>query len=179
MQQLLTRKNIIWMVVLITTAWLTWQTYQQEHEMSVVNPVRTVARGENGGGTVKAGDSAAKPMTDSIELVSRVKETKPYFNLFAVSAKKINRTEVNVENASLPVAPTLPFKYLGAVTEMNQTKVILEYQGEVLAVKVGDSLGVNYKLVSINKVANTKELLFLFSPMNITQTMVVSDVSEH
>ena len=78
----------------------------------------------------------------------------------------------------MPVAPVLPFKYLGAVTEMNETKVILEHHGDVVAMKVGDNFGVNYKLLSINKVANNAELVFLFLPMNITQTMVVSDVSE-
>lgn len=178
MQQFLTRKNIIWMVVLASTAWLTWQTYQQEHDMSAINPVRAVLKVKNSGDTIKATDSDAKLNADNFELMSRVKETKPYFNLFAVPEKKIDRAVPNIETVSAPVAPALPFKYLGAVTEMNQTKVILEYQGEVLAVVAGDSLGVNYKLVSINKVASNSEFLFLFLPMNIMQTMVVSNVSE-
>jgi len=177
MLQVLTRKNIIWMVALAVTAWLTWQTYQQEHEMSVVNPVRAVVRGENVGGIVKTANLDEKSMTDSFELVPRVKDAKPYFNLFAAPARKIEEPAVNFEPV-VPVAPVLPFKYLGAVTEMNETKVILEHHGDVVAVKVGDNFGVNYKLLSINKVANNAELVFLFLPMNITQTMVVSDVSE-
>ncbi len=178
MQQMVTRKNIIWTIVLMTTAWLTWQTYQQEAEVSVVEPVRTPVSAEGYRGSVMR-NLSAKVTTGSLALALRVKETGPYFNLFSVPVKKIEKSAIKVEKAPAPTAPALPFKYLGAVTEMNQTKVILDNQGEVLAVKVGDSLGVNYKLISINKVANSTELLFLFSPMNITQTMVVRDVSAH
>lgn len=178
MQQMLTRKNIIWMIVLMVTAWLTWQTYQQDTEMSVAEPVRALVRAESNR-SPEMGNAGAKSMADSFELALRIKESKPYFNLFAVHIKKADKPAVNFEKAPVPSAPALPFKYLGAVTEMSQTRVILDYQGEVLAVKAGDDLGTNYKLVSVNKVANSTELLFLFLPMNITQTMVVRDVSEH
>lgn len=178
MQQMLTRKNIIWMIVITVTAWLTWQTYQQEQGVSVAEPVRAPVRTESYRGSV-IGNIDAKAMTGSFELTLRVKETKPYFNLFSVPIKKIEKPAVNIEKMPVPTTPALPFKYIGVVTEVDQTKVILDYQGEVLAVKAGDNLGTNYKLVSINKAANSTELLFLFLPMNITQTMVVRDVSEH
>ena len=180
MQQVMTRKNAIWFAVATVTAWLTWQTYQQDADVAVVNSVRAVARPENTGRTAKRSASADKKLKpDGFYLEPRLKETQPYFNLFTVPVQRKQKSADHAEKPEAPIAPALPFKYMGAVTEENQTRLILDYQGEVLAVKAGDNLNVNYKLISINKVANSTELLFLYLPMNITQTMVVRDVSEH
>lgn len=181
MQQVMTRKNAIWFAVATVTAWLTWQTYQQEADVAVVNSVRAVARPENTDRAAKRSAIAVNKLKpDGFYLEPRrLKETQSYFNLFAVPAQHTQKDVAHAEKPAAPVAPALPFKYMGAVTEENQTRLILDYQGEVLAVKAGDNLNVNYKLISINKVANSTELLFLYLPMNITQTMVVRDVSEH
>lgn len=188
MQKMLTRKNVIWTLVLLLTTWLTWQTYQQNAEVPVVSSVRVVRPMQAGSFSNRDfinGGSATKPVADAKSVSGlfvtepRVKASKPFFNLFAIPAKQLEKVAAHAEKPAAPVAPALPFKYMGSVTEMNQTKVILDDGGEVLAVKVGDSLGVSYKLVSMNKVANSTELLFLYLPMNITQTMVVKDVSEH
>lgn len=180
MQQVMTRKNAIWFAVATVTAWLTWQTYQQEADVAVVNSVRAVARPENTDRAAKRSAIAVNKLKpDGFYLEPRLKETQSFFNLFAVPAQRRQEIVAHIETPTAAVAPALPFKYLGAVTEENNTRVILDDRGEILAVKVGDSLGVNYKLLSINKVANSTELLFLYLPMNITQTMVVRDVSEH
>lgn len=178
MQKLMTKKIMVWAALMSVTAWLTWQTYQQEATVAVVNSVRTEARPVNVGRAANA-NIVNKPTTNGFHLEPRLKETQSFFNLFAVPAQRIQKVAAQTEKPALPIAPALPFKYMGAVTEENQTRLILDYQGEVLAVKAGDNLNVNYKLISINKVANSTELLFLYLPMNITQTMVVRDVSEH
>lgn len=183
MQPMLTRKNVIWTLALLLTLWLTWQTYQQDIEAPEDSAVRAVVRSESVGSFTN-GATRALPTTDSLNeegltLNVRARAMQPFFNLFAIPAKHKDSVAASVEKPVAPAAPELPFKYMGAVTELNQTRVILDYQGEVLAVKAGDGLGVSYRLVAINKMANSKELVFAYLPMNITQTMVVSDVSEH
>jgi len=188
MQKMLTKKNVIWTLVMLLTAWLTWQTYQQDVETPAVSSVRAVRpvqvsgfanRDFTHGESVAKLRSDTKTVSDLFVIESRVKARKPFFNLFAIPANRFGKATTHAEKPAAPVAPALRFKYMGSVTEMNQTKVILDDGGEVLAVKVGDSLGEAYKLVSINKVSNSTELLFLYLPMNITQIMVVKDVSEH
>jgi hypothetical protein len=177
MQQILTRRSATWLVAILVTAWLTWQAYQGDSAVVAVNSVPAVAK------LMKTEISASSNLSnelisDGFALEQRTKATKAYFNLFATPAAPIQKINVLVIKPPTPVAPALPYKYMGTVTSENQTRVILLNLDEVLAVKVGDNIGLSYKLISINRVANSTELLFLYLPLNIAQTMVVRDVPE-
>jgi hypothetical protein len=170
MQQILNLKNLVWMIVILTTSWLTWKTYQQESSFSAVNTVRTIPN-------LESASRKVMPEYESFKLAVRVKERLSFINLFMIPAKKLE--PVVTEKIEVPAAPALSFKYMGLVTEENHVRVILDNQNEIFVVSVGDNIGANYKLISINKVANNTELSFLYFPMNITQKMVVRNESEH
>jgi hypothetical protein len=164
MQPILNRRNTVWIIVILTTAFLTWKTYQQESGFRAVNPVRTITH-------IESGSRKVMPDYESFKLAGRVKEKMPFFNLFSIPAKKLEKgTTAKIE---IPAAPALLLKYMGSVTEENHLRVILDNQGEIFVANVGDNIGVNYKLISINRIANNTELSFLYLPMNITQKMVV------
>lgn len=69
-----------------------------------------------------------------------------------------------------PVAPALPFTYLGRMVEEDNTVLFLSNQDQSYSVKVNSVLDKNYRVDSIN---NT-EVVFTYLPLNIQQTLSFS-----
>lgn len=71
--------------------------------------------------------------------------------------------------ATLPVAPALPFRVLGRYQEDNQWAVFLQHIDQNLVVRVGDTVGGQYKVERLE--GSTLTLRYL--PLNQTQQLDV------
>ena len=69
-----------------------------------------------------------------------------------------------------PVAPSLPFTFLGRMVEEDSTVLFLSKADQSYSVKVNSVLDKNYRVDSIN---NT-EVVFTYLPLNIQQTLSFS-----
>jgi hypothetical protein len=74
---------------------------------------------------------------------------------------------LQVEAPPAPQAPPLPFRYLGRYLEADQTTIFLAHNDQNLALKVGETFAINYKLDEVK--ANA--LIFTFLPLNQKQNM--------
>jgi hypothetical protein len=74
---------------------------------------------------------------------------------------------VLVEVSPTPQAPPLPFRYLGRYVEADQTIVFLAHNDQNLALKVGETFSINYKLDEIK----TNALTFTYLPLNAKQSL--------
>ncbi|OHC71260.1 MAG: hypothetical protein A2045_01940 [Rhodocyclales bacterium GWA2_65_20] len=71
-----------------------------------------------------------------------------------------------------PQAPPLPFSFLGRIAEPGKKIAFMLSDGtRVLVVRVGDSIGENYRL---EKYENG-QLLFRYRPMNVSQALAIGD----
>lgn len=69
-----------------------------------------------------------------------------------------------------PVAPALPFTYLGRMVEENNTVLFLSKQDQSYSVKVAGIIDKNYRVESIND----DQVVFTYLPLNIQQTLSIS-----
>lgn len=147
------------------TLWLTWQTHHQETQS--VKPIMAMYK-------TKSIITDQGTQLDDYTLASRSLPNENINDVFSVPKKTIVKKH-DINQPAKPTPPPLPFKYLGLVEESSINKLILDYQGNVLALKEGDTVGQTYKLSAVTKIGNSIQLQFLYLPMNITQLMVVSD----
>ena len=66
-----------------------------------------------------------------------------------------------------PVAPALPFTYLGRMVEASNTVLFLSKQDQSYSVKVAAILDKNYRVESINE----DQAVFTYLPLNVQQTL--------
>jgi hypothetical protein len=73
-----------------------------------------------------------------------------------------------------PVAPPLPFVYIGKMLEeYNNSTVFLERQHRILVVREGDAIDANYRVDEIKPPMMTLSYL----PLNIKQTMQIGEAN--
>jgi hypothetical protein len=72
-----------------------------------------------------------------------------------------------------PQAPALPFKYFGRWRDGDSQVILLEMNGEVLAVKQGDQLLERYQVTQITEGPQGITLTFLYQPLQQTQHLFV------
>lgn len=68
-----------------------------------------------------------------------------------------------------PVAPPLPFQYLGKVVEDGQVRVFLARQGRYLIAGNGDAIDGTYRVEEIGG----GRMTFLYQPLNERQTLAI------
>lgn len=67
-----------------------------------------------------------------------------------------------------PVAPPLPFKYLGQITEEGETpQVFLEYAGRQIHPRMGETINGTYRIEAITDV----NIQFVYLPLNEAQIL--------
>ena len=66
-----------------------------------------------------------------------------------------------------PVAPALPFTYLGRMVENDNTVLFLSKQDQSYSVKIAGIVDKNYRVESIND----DQVVFTYLPLNIQQTL--------
>jgi hypothetical protein len=159
----------MWVIALSVTIWLAWTAPKKNGSVVEISDRRlnetTATKNIIPDSNQALSDFQLSPRTAAIDVIA---------NVFSAPTKIVQRAPVATTRTALP-PPPLPFEFVGFVEEQNQTKVILENQGEVVAIKPGDSIGGLYRLISINKLGSNAQLKFLFIPKNLTQTMVVNN----
>lgn len=108
---------------------------------------------------------AANTPPAKFKLAHRLPITEAITDLFAAPSSV---TQESSEPAA-QTAPPLPFAYIGKMVENGQAKVFLQ-EGETLyGIKLGEKLGTNYQVTSINN----DQIKFLYLPLKITQIMSI------
>ena len=170
----LTKRNGLWALALVVTLWLTWQTHQEEQagsestiEAASLLPIKYSV------------STSAQPSTaqEDFSLTPRETGADDNINLFTTPQKATEvRAKVAQGKPLKPIAPPLPFTFIGMLQEQGINKLIVNYSDDVAVLKVGDMLG-GYQLTSANKIGGSMQFQFLYMPMKITQTMVVNDAN--
>jgi hypothetical protein len=158
----MTRKNILLFGALLVTLWLTWRTHEQEQTIALAAPTRELP-------AKAAPNMALQPE----QLVLSAREIAPsQVNLFDAPVVPVQapRKQV-VYKAPPPVAPPLPFKYLGRMQAGAGNGVMLDVQGEVTPIQQGDMLLGQYKVQSITEAGTSLQIQFLYLPLNQIQTL--------
>lgn len=110
-----------------------------------------------------------KPVRIEIEKLSRMPPSTGSMDLFApkswIPPKAAARERA--QPAPVPVAPPLPFEYIGQMEGKDGLIASLARDGEVLFVKAGDQIGGDYRLESMSPDA----LTFVYLPLDERQTL--------
>lgn len=125
--------------------------------------------------------SVIEPQLPALRLdkLARVEVSEPELDPFAgkswyVPPSQPLPVEPVVSTPALPVAPPLPFRYMGRMLEENGHMVIYLTQGaHVYSVSEGDMLEGNYRLERIE----SSQLVLTYLPMNISQVLNMNGVS--
>ena len=160
----MTRSNYILISVLLITLWLTWTSYKQEKSIEVSLPTRELPLNS----IVNASGLAASitPLT-----LGERKIVPSLTNLFEPPVV-LPQVEHKAKFKALPpVAPALPFAYLGRIQTRAGNDVMLDVRGEVTHIQQGDILLGQYKVQAINENVAGLQLQFLYLPLNQIQTL--------
>jgi len=112
---------------------------------------------------------ADKPVRLQIEKLARVPASSAGTDLFAAKSWAPRKVAVRPREqpAPAPVAPPLPFEYVGQMEGRDGLVASLVRDGEVLFVKAGDAIGSDYRLESVAP----DVLTFVYLPLDERQTL--------
>ena len=177
----MTRQSIlIWAALLITLA-LSWHTYQQEQAQKlgkqVVLPTRVLSQ-QQAQQTAQQQFSAsiinnAQPLQLSLR-----QSVQSQIDLFAVPKKAIQVAAAkkiqSPFKAPPPMAPPLPFQYLGRINTGDSKGVLLNINNEVTPIQTGDILLGQYLVQAITESETGVQVQFLYQPLQQVQTLTAS-----
>jgi hypothetical protein len=105
---------------------------------------------------------------DGIDLsrLNRGEATTPQTDLFARRNFAPEKQQVVTNNVQKPVAPPLPFKYFGRLTENGKTDVFVMRGEDLLAVAAGETLG-EYRVDAVSE----SSISFTYLPLKTKQTL--------
>lgn len=169
----MTKKNYILLITLLVTLWLTWRTHEQSKVIEVLAPTRALP--------VNLPLNSVNSI-NQLTLISRT-IAPSQVNLFNAPPQSLpDKVSVQIPvklpivKVIKPVAPALPFKYLGRIQTESGNEVLLEVQGEVTSIKQGDLLQGQYKVQAIIESVTGLQIQFLYIPFNQTQTLYAQAV---
>lgn len=166
-----TKSQITLILASIVTAWLTWHTYEASEPTAIVLPTR-----------VASSDRIAQSDKAELKQISSTLAERPKIalsgDLFPPRKTEPEKT-THMHTPQLPrqVAPPLPFKYLGRWQDNDKRILMIDYQGEVIAIKEGDVVANQYQVMAINESANKIQIQFLMIPFKQIQIMQVGEDS--
>ncbi len=160
---MLTKRHLIFTSALLVTLWLTWQSRKHEQSIEISQPTRVLNTTQTDTQKIVSNDTQlvlkTRNLPDSTE------------NLFSTPVKILPQTSNTVFKAPKPVAPALPFKYLGRMFVGTDSGVMLNVQGEVTPIQQGDVLLGQYRVQAIQENAGALEIQFLYLPLNQIQIL--------
>jgi hypothetical protein len=160
---MLTKRQLILTTALFVTLLLTWQSRKHEQSIEISQPTRVL-------NTVQT--DAQKLASNNAQLILKNRDLPDSSeNLFSTPIKALPQASNTVLIAPKPVAPPLPFKYLGRMLVGTGSGVMLNVQGEVTPIQQGDVLLGQYRVLAIHENAGALEIQFLYLPLNQTQTL--------
>jgi hypothetical protein len=113
-------------------------------------------------------ERAPQVADDGIDLsrLNRGEASQPQSDLFARRNFAPEKTQVVTNNVQKPVAPPLPFKYFGRLTENGKTDVFVMRGEDLLAVAAGETLG-EYRVDAVSE----SSISFTYLPLKTKQTL--------
>ena len=167
---LINTKSILLTTALLVTLALTWHSYRQETNAAVSLPTRVVSAS-----SVRAPDRLPKTPAVDLTLTQRdlVDSTEDLFSSAYVPPVVVRQPQKSVPKAAAPVAPPLPFKYVGRWKDSQDQLVMLSVNDEVLSAKQGDVLLNQYVVQTIAELPQGLQMTFLYRPLNQTQQLFV------
>ena len=113
-------------------------------------------------------ERAPQVADDGIDLskLNRGEATTPQTDLFARRDFAPQKQQVAKTVAEKPVAPPLPFKYFGRLTEKGKTDVYVMRGEDLLAVAAGETLG-EYRVDAVSE----SSISFTYLPLKTKQTL--------
>ena len=113
-------------------------------------------------------ERAPQAADDGIDLsrLNRGEATTPQTDLFARRNFAPEKQRVVTSNVQKPVAPPLPFKYFGRLTENGKTDVFVMRGEDLLAVAAGETLG-EYRVDAVSE----SSISFTYLPLKTKQTL--------
>lgn len=163
-------KSILLTAALLITLALTWHSYRQETNAAVSLPTRVVTASSR-----PAPESLPKPSAAILTLSKRdlIDSTEDLFSSTYVPPVVVRQPKKIVPKAAAPVAPPLPFKYVGRWKDSQDQLVMLSVNDEVLSAKQGDVLLNQYVVQTIAELPQGLQMTFLYRPFNQTQQLFV------
>lgn len=153
--------------LLAVTLWLVWFIPETDNDSDVVevNATRSAKQPKNlGEGT------SEHEVDDLFALKQRIPTNGKPIDIFGTHIKQVKKTVQPAIKAMIkvePVAPRLPFSYIGKLVENDVTKVFL-LEGQALhIVSQGDKVGKDYKLKHVDE----QQISLLYLPLNTIQNM--------
>ena len=142
-------------MVLLTRV-LSLQQIQQQLSEPIINnaqPLRLTAR---------------QSMQSDVDLFAVPKQ------VVQVTAKKIIQKPLK---ATQPLAPPLPFQYLGRINTTDNKGVLLNIRNEVTPIQTGDILLGQYLVQAITESETGVQVQFLYQPLQQVQTLTASTIN--
>lgn len=157
-------KNLILLSTLLMVIWLAWRAPSGGNDIALTKRVQNTATQAH--------------ITDAAEQFAMQNRAiaPSQLDLFGVE-KPIEVSKPVIKAASkplqpaLPVAPPLPFKLIGRMQVGEASQALLNVNGEVTPVAVGDILLGQYKVLAIQNNANSTQVQMLYLPINQIQTL--------
>ncbi len=159
----LTKSQWVLAAASLVTLVLTWQASKKEGDVDASLPTRVLSTNQQ---------SVSSPIVQlSLPARALVPLKSDLFAQPYVAPPPARRAPTLT--AFKPVAPPLPFKYVGRWQDADKSAVMIDYQGEIIPIKQGDVVAGQYKVLSINDSLDGLQIQFLMIPLNQTQTMQV------
>ena len=172
----MTRQSIlIWAAFLITLA-LSWHTYQQDkshkNDSEVVLPTRVIS-------LQQAQQQLLAPIINNAQslTLSARQSVQSQVDLFSVPKQPIQAATKKIQQplkAPAPMAPPLPFQYLGRINTGDSKGVLLNIRNEVTPIQTGDILLGQYLVQAITESETGVQVQFLYQPLQQVQTLTAS-----
>jgi hypothetical protein len=170
--------RIILALALAITIWLAWFAPNIGSQS-----VADIAMPTQRANTITTTTSYPTSNTPAVPLSLAAREIAPsQINMFDTPAVIIAKTptlkKVVYKPPPLPapVAPPLPFKYIGKIETGESAGVLLDVKGEVTPINTGDVLLGQYQVQAINSNSAGVQVQLLYMPLNQLQTLQASSV---
>ena len=175
----MTRQSIlIWAALIITLA-ISWDIYQQDkshkNDSEVVLPTRVLSLQQAQQQSTAPIINNAQPLT-----LSARQSVQSQVDLFAVPKQAIQAATKKIQQplkALQPMAPTLPFQYLGRINTGDSKGVLLNIRNEVTPIQTGDILLGQYLVQAITESETDVQVQFLYQPLQQVQTLTASTIN--
>ncbi len=173
----MTRQSILIWAALLITLGLSWHTYQQEQAQKlgkqVVLPTHVLSHQQAQQQFSASIINNPQPLT-----LSARQSVQSQIDLFAVPKQAIqiaaNKKTQPTFKAPPPMAPPLPFQYLGRINTDDSKGVLLNVHNEVTPIQTGDILLGQYLVQAITESETGVQVQFLYQPLQQVQTLTAS-----
>ena len=175
----MTRQSILIWAALLITLGLSWHTYQQDkshkNNTEVVLPTRVLFQQQGQQQSSAPIINNAQPLT-----LSARQSVQSQVDLFSVPKQPIQAATKKIQpafKAPPPLAPPLPFQYLGRINTGDSKGILLNIRNEVTPIQTGDILLGQYLVQAITESETDVQVQFLYQPLQQVQTLTASTIN--